>query len=91
MHVTVRLTDDALFQCPYLHMEDVGTMALSDDEVLKLRAYLLKGGFLWVDDFWGDYAWDQWVERDRARAAAVRVPDRRSAARASDLASRSSS
>jgi len=63
VHVTVRLTDDALFKCPYLHMEDVGTMALSDEEVLNLRAYLLKGGFLWVDDYWGDYAWDQWVEQ----------------------------
>ena len=63
MHVTVRLTDDALFKCPYLHMEDVGTMALSEEEVRKLREYLLKGGFLWVDDYWGDYAWDQWVEQ----------------------------
>jgi hypothetical protein len=60
VHVTVRLTDDALFKCPYLHMEDVGTMALSDEEVLKLREYLLKGGFLWVDDFWGTLAWEQW-------------------------------
>ena len=63
VHVTVRLTDDALFKCPYLHMEDVGTMALSDEEVLKLREYLLKGGFLWVDDYWGEYAWDQWAEQ----------------------------
>ncbi len=23
----------------------------------RLREYLLKGGFLWADDFWGDYAW----------------------------------
>ena len=44
-------------------MEDVGTMALSDEEVLKLREYLLKGGFLWVDDYWGEYAWDQWAEQ----------------------------
>ena len=49
----MRLTDDALFQCPYLHMEDVGTVAFSDAEVEALREYLLKGGFLWVDDYWG--------------------------------------
>lgn len=60
-HVTVRLTDDALFQCPYLHMEDVGTMGLTDAEVEALRAFLLKGGFLWVDDFWGTAAWEDWV------------------------------
>ncbi len=29
---------------------------------MRLREYLLKGGFLWVDDFWGDAAWEQWVE-----------------------------
>ena len=59
--VTVRLTDDALFQCPQLHMEDVGTIGLSEDEVVALRTYLRKGGFLWVDDFWGTQAWDDWV------------------------------
>lgn len=59
--VTVPLDDPALFQCPYLLMSDVGTIGLSDVEVEALRAYLLKGGFLWVDDFWGSYAWDMWV------------------------------
>jgi hypothetical protein len=62
-YVTVRLTDEALFQCPYLHMEDVGTLTLNDTETAALRAYLLKGGFIWVDDFWGSYAWDAWVEQ----------------------------
>ena len=37
-YVTVRLTDDALFQCPYLHMEDVGTVTFSEREVEALRA-----------------------------------------------------
>src|SRR5262245_24461538 len=60
-YVVVRLTDDLLFQCPYLHMEDVGTAALSDAEVVGLRTFLLKGGFLWVDDYWGTYAWNNWV------------------------------
>jgi hypothetical protein len=31
--------------------------------VVRLRAFLLKGGFLWVDDFWGSYAWDNWVQQ----------------------------
>ena len=59
-HLTVRLTDAALFQCPYLHMEDMGTATFSEREVVALRAYLFKGGFLWVDDFWGTLAWEQW-------------------------------
>lgn len=59
-HLVVRLTEDALYQCPYLHMEDVGTASLTDAEVLGLRAYLLKGGFVWVDDYWGTFAWHNW-------------------------------
>ena len=56
----VRLTDDALFHCGFTIASDVGTMGLSDQEALRLRQYLLKGGFLWVDDFWGTAAWEQW-------------------------------
>ena len=63
----VRLTDPALFQCPYLMASDVGTIGLSEEEVEGLRLYLKKGGFLWVDDFWGEAAWDQW-SRELARA-----------------------
>ena len=60
-HVVVRLTDDLVYQCPYLHMEDVGTAALTDQEVAALRTFLLKGGFVWVDDFWGTNAWNNWA------------------------------
>jgi hypothetical protein len=56
----VRLTDDALFGCPYLMASDVGTIGLTTAEAARLRLYLEKGGFLWVDDFWGDAAWEQW-------------------------------
>jgi hypothetical protein len=56
----VRLTDDELFECPYTVASDVGTMGLSDAEANRLRLYLMKGGFLWVDDFWGTAAWLQW-------------------------------
>jgi hypothetical protein len=63
----VRLTDDALFDCPYLMASDVGTIGLSQDEAARLRLYLEKGGFLWVDDFWGEAAWDHW-SRELARA-----------------------
>jgi len=60
-HFVVRLTDAALFQCPFTMASDVGTIGLSPEEAAKLRAYLLKGGFLWVDDFWGTPAWEQWT------------------------------
>jgi hypothetical protein len=62
-HVVLRLTDDVLFQCPFIMMTEVGSTYLSPEEAARLREYLLKGGFLWVDDYWGEYAWDQWVEQ----------------------------
>ena len=63
----VRLTDDALFDCSFLMASDVGTIGLSPEEALGLRLYLEKGGFLWVDDFWGEAAWSQWT-RELAKA-----------------------
>jgi hypothetical protein len=57
----VRFTDEALFQCPFVMMTEVGSAFLDEKEAASLRAYLLKGGFVWADDFWGSYAWDWWV------------------------------
>jgi hypothetical protein len=51
-------------------MSDVGTVGLTEPEVIALRTYLLKGGFLWADDFWGTAAWDVW----RAQIARVLSP-----------------
>jgi hypothetical protein len=59
-HYVVRLTDEALFECPMTMASDVGTVGLSETEAAQLQLYLLKGGFLWVDDFWGSAAWEQW-------------------------------
>jgi hypothetical protein len=56
----VTLADDALFRCPFTMATDVGTLQFSPEEASRLREYLLKGGFLWVDDFWGTEAWEQW-------------------------------
>ena len=60
-HFVVRLTDEALFNCPLMLASDVGTLGFRPEELDRLRAYLLKGGFLWVDDFWGSLAWRQWA------------------------------
>jgi hypothetical protein len=60
-HVLLRLTDDLLFQCPFIMMTEVGSTYLSPEETARLRDYLLKGGFLWADDFWGSWAWEVWA------------------------------
>jgi len=60
--VVVTLTDDALFQCPFTLMEDAGTARFSDVEVRRLHDYLLKGGFLFVSDYHGTAAKEQFDE-----------------------------
>ena len=62
-HEVVRLTDPTLFQCPFIMMTEVGAAYMDDTEAEALRAYLLKGGFLWADDFWGEYAYEAWMEQ----------------------------
>jgi hypothetical protein len=62
-HVVVRLDDPLLFRCPMLFLVNHGAAYFSPTEVEQLRAYLQKGGFLWVDDAWGSSAWEQWTEQ----------------------------
>ena len=73
-HLVVRLTDDALFQCPFVMMTEVGALYLDEEEVERLREYLLKGGFLWADDFWGSYAWQVWESEIRKVLPAGQYP-----------------
>ncbi len=52
--ISLRLTDPKLFDYPFLYMIEPGELEFSEEEVVSLRRYLLNGGFLMVDDFWGD-------------------------------------
>jgi Domain of unknown function (DUF4159) len=49
----IRITDPDLFKYPYAYMVEPGGLDMTDDEVRILREYLLRGGFLHADDFWG--------------------------------------
>ena len=73
--VVVKLDSPLLMHCPVLYMTDVGTMLLTGPEVLGLRTYLQKGGLLWVDDFWGTQAWDQWIREIRRVLPSQRMID----------------
>jgi hypothetical protein len=70
----VPLTDDRIFEYPWAYATQVGYWNLSDAEVSRLREYLLRGGFLVVDDFWG---MDEWVvfrdSMERVRDAVERI------------------
>jgi hypothetical protein len=72
--VLIRLIDDVMFECPFIMMTEVGTASISAREAERLREYLLKGGFLWADDFWGDYAWDWWEAQLRKVLPAAEYP-----------------
>ena len=51
----ITIMDPDLFQYPYVYAVEVGGMHLSEEEAARLRTYLLRGGFLHVDDFWGGF------------------------------------
>ena len=54
----LHLTDPALFDYPWIYMVEPGGLALKDEEIPILRNYLLNGGVLMADDFWGQKQWD---------------------------------
>ncbi len=72
--VVVRLTDDALFQCPFIFMEDAGTARFTEVEGGRLRDYLLKGGFLLVSDYHGSWAREQFDEEMRKILPSAEYP-----------------
>jgi Domain of unknown function (DUF4159) len=53
----VRPTDAAIFQCPFVMLWQAESLRLSEEDAAALRKYLLKGGFIWSDDSWGTFAW----------------------------------
>jgi hypothetical protein len=59
----VNLDDgDDVFNWPWLYAVEVGTWELTEAQAQKLREYLLRGGFLMIDDFHGSYEWEIFKE-----------------------------
>ncbi len=59
--VIVRPTDDTLFRCGFVMLWQAESLRFSPDDAARLREYLVKGGFLWSDDSWGTYAWNNFA------------------------------
>jgi hypothetical protein len=53
----LRLTEPDLARYPFLYLVEPGRLLLTDAEADALRRYLLNGGFLMFDDFWGEREW----------------------------------
>ena len=65
-HIVIALTDEErLARCPFIMMTEPGGAFFDEAEATALRTYLQRGGFLWADDFWGEYAWAHWENEIR--------------------------
>jgi hypothetical protein len=62
----LELTDPDLASHPWIYIVEPGALRFTEEEVLALRKFLLNGGFLMFDDFWGESAWQN-VEREMRR------------------------
>ena len=63
----VNLDDgDDVFNWPWLCAGEMGDWKLTGPQVKKLRDYLLRGGFLMLDDFWGTEEWNRFEESMKA-------------------------
>jgi hypothetical protein len=60
--IALSVMDDRLFDYPLLYAVEVGRWQLSDEEARRLREYLLRGGFLMVDDFHGTLQWRNFMD-----------------------------
>ena len=55
--VVLSLTDKQLFDYPFIYIVEPGNLTFQEAEVVALRRYLNNGGFLMIDDFWGEQEW----------------------------------
>jgi hypothetical protein len=53
--------DDA-FNYPWMNAGEMGDWKLTEAQAAALREYLLRGGFLMLDDFWGTEEWNRFAE-----------------------------
>jgi hypothetical protein len=63
--IQLRATDERLFQYPLVYIVEPGHMELTDEEAASLREYLMRGGFLFLDDFHGEREWQHAQEQLR--------------------------
>ena len=50
---------------PFVYVLEVGSLSLTESQAKALREYLLAGGFMVIDDFWGSWAWQNFEEQMR--------------------------
>jgi len=53
--------DENIYDYPWIYAVEVGYWHLTTEEAARIREYLLRGGFLMVDDFHGGWEWSSFV------------------------------
>ncbi len=67
----LNVSDPDVLNYPWIYIVEPGGLSFSEEEVVAMRKYLLNGGFLMCDDFWGEAEWAN-LEREIKRV----FPDR---------------
>lgn len=55
----IELGDPDVFDYPFAYVSEPGEMELTEQEVINLREFVLRGGFIIMDDFDGPWQWAQ--------------------------------
>lgn len=71
--VIIDLTDDKVFDYPFLYIIEPGGLYFSEPEIESLRRYCFNGGFVMVDDFWGDSEYEN-MRQQLSRVFPDRAP-----------------
>src|SRR5262249_5525533 len=71
----MRLTDDRIFDYPWIYATQTGNWDLSKAETDRLREYLMRAGYLVVDDMWGSEDWDSFTETMERVLPGKPIPD----------------
>ncbi len=72
--VYISLDNPSLFNYPFIYIVEPGAMHIAENQVKILRQYLLNGGFLMIDDFWGISQWNN-VQNEMRRVFPERRPE----------------
>src|ERR1044071_6051262 len=59
----IEIMDDRIFDYPIIYFVEPGFLELSDEQAARLNEYIKRGGFIYLDDFWGEYEWQNVQEQ----------------------------
>jgi hypothetical protein len=72
--IVLDLTDDRIFDYPFVYIVEPGGLTLSEPEIVAFRKYCENGGFVMADDFWGDSEYEN-MRQQMSRVFPDRKPE----------------